>query len=546
MTKHQKYVIWEPLLLAIMVAIGMLVGSKMNEPKDSDHSDLIPHQVGALEEILRFVEAKYVDSVDRNDLNHAAIESILANLDPHSKYIPPDEVSSIKEDMEGSYFGVGMSLSRTLDSSWAVTRVIEGSPADLAGIRPGFVLIRIDSIDGNLSKTPEKEIQLAIRGEQGTMAKATFLNLDKEEMHVQLSRQKIPISSIELSEMLNDSVGVIGINRFSSKTYQEFMQALEELYKEGLNDLIIDVRSNPGGYLQETVKIISQFVSEKGLLLVYTEGENSRRNDYESNGRIFHPIDDIVILIDENSASASEILAGSLQDLDRALVLGRRSFGKGLVQEQYDLSNGGAIRLTTGRYYTPSGRLIQKNYEDPALYSTDLQNRYQSGEMMDEGLIPILDSSQHYTNAGRLVYGGGGVTPDVFIADQNPFGFADWPVIHRYIKAFVLTHLPEWKDSIPQEKSDFLQNYQPANYSLDSLIHLLETEWPSSAYDDETHRNFIHSYFKAFVAKYYFNSDEMFFLSLYQNEEIMARAIKIIGNDQVDDFLLNTTTAIRE
>lgn len=413
--------VWQPLALSMMLAIGMLFGYKMN---DRDQGSLIefvdiansPAAVGEIEELIRFIETRYVDSVDRDFLVEKAIKSVLGELDPHSVYISPEQLKSVNEEMEGTFRGIGVEIFYIEDTVNIISTITDG-PADRAGIKPFDKLIGInDSIVAG-KELKFNDIRKMLRGDIGEELSLKLLNRDHEEKIADIVINDIPVSSVKGGVMIDDKTGYIKIDRFGAKTYSEFMEYFQTLTeKEGMKNIVIDLRDNPGGYLPQATNILSQLFKEKGNLLVYTKGNNDRKFEYKSTGKTFFPIDKVSILIDENSASGSEILAGAIQDWDRGVIVGRRSFGKGLVQEQYDLSNHGALRLTIARYYTPSGRSIQRTYEDMDSYYTDYEDRYYSGEFFSKDSIAKGNAKEFKTmQLKRPVYGGGGITPDIFI-----------------------------------------------------------------------------------------------------------------------------------
>lgn len=420
-TKNEKVKVWQPLALSIMLALGMLFGYKMN---DRDQGSLIefidqdtqPAAVGEIEELIRFIETRYVDSVDRDFLVEKAIKAVLGELDPHSVYISPEQLKSVNDEMEGTFRGIGVEIFY-IEDTVNVISVIPDGPADRAGIKPFDKLISInDSIVAG-QDLAFSEIRKMLRGDIGEELKIKLFDRDQEEKIADIVINDIPVSSVKGGIMVDDKTGYIKVDRFGSKTYSEFMDYFQTLTeKDGMKNIVIDLRDNPGGYLPQATNILSQLFKEKGNLLVYTKGNNDRKFEYKSTGKTFFPIDKVSVLIDENSASGSEILAGAIQDWDRGVIVGRRSFGKGLVQEQYDLSNEGALRLTIARYYTPSGRSIQRTYEDMDSYYTDYEVRYYSGELFSEDSIARGDSNLYETmELKRPVFGGGGITPDIFV-----------------------------------------------------------------------------------------------------------------------------------
>jgi len=417
--KNDTYKVWQPLALSIVLAIGMLFGYKMNEKSEASlisFSDNEAKTVGQVEELIRFIELRYVDSVDREDLIANAMDAVLSDLDPHTVYITPSQIGAVNDEMEGNFRGVGVEIYY-IDDTVNVISTVENGPADLAGVKAFDKLISINDslVAGQGLKF--SSIRSMLKGDVGDKIEVRVLDREGISKTVNISIDNIPVSSVEGGVMIDDQTGYIKINRFGSNTYREFMDYVQVLSeKDSMQNIIIDLRDNPGGYLPQATNILSQLFDTKGNLLVYTQGKNDKKLEYKSTGKTFFPIKGISVLIDENSASGSEILAGAIQDWDRGVVVGRRSFGKGLVQEQYALSNGGALRLTVARYYTPTGRSIQRNYDNMDAYYTDYENRYYSGELFSADSIISADSAIYNTmNLSRPMYGGGGITPDIFI-----------------------------------------------------------------------------------------------------------------------------------
>lgn len=544
--KGKKYIVWEPFLLAAMLAVGMVIGHRIEFYTPEKKSQALPvsRSTGTVEQILRYIEAKYVDEVDGQALTQTAIDAILDQLDPHSQYLTPRLREELAEDMEGRYFGIGLEKVRIGDSL-LVINTTAGSPADKAGIKPGYRIIavadsiRIDTVmsDDSLSHW--------LKGDKESLASLTLVDLKGDTLNVQLERDDIPIPAVDYYDMINDSIGYVKLNRFSSDIYKEFMERVEAMAELGMDDLIIDLRGNPGGYLQEAVKMLSQLVKEKESLLVYTEGEHSKRTEYKSTGRQFYDIDDIIVLTDGGSASASEIVAGALQDLDRGLVVGRRTFGKGLVQEQYQLNGGSAIRLTTARYFTPSGRLIQRDYSDMVEYENDASERESSGEIQDESFIPIEDSTMFYTKSGREVHGGGGIVPDIFVAKDNPFSIADWPHLFYYTQVYLVRHLNDFQVG-DMDKTTFVDEFKLEDDELKKIQNYLYQKWPVPSVQSEVGKEYLRTEARALLGKLVFNDASMYFQTINQTDAVIAEAKQIISENKVDLLLAKTQAVIHE
>ena len=420
----KKINIWLPLLLAMVMVGGILIGNSMQKPpviKISSNDELVPGAVnesGRIEELIRYIDSRYVDDVDRDKLIEKAINNVLGDLDPHSNYISAKELKAVNEQLDGNFEGVGIEFLIVEDTIVVVAPIV-GGPSEKAGIMAGDKIVEIgdSTVAGQTYATSDVVKQL--KGEKGTTVKVGVLRgRSKEVLSFDITRDQIPLNSLEVAYMLDEKTGYVKINRFSSTTYKEFMESVEELVDEsGMKDLVLDLRQNPGGYLLEATKMLSQLVEDVDKLIVYTEGRTSKRSEYKTTGKTFYKIGKVAVLIDEGSASASEIVAGAIQDWDRGIIVGRRSFGKGLVQEQYDLKDGSALRLTVARYFTPSGRCIQKSYDDLSAYDNDVVTRFNNGELLSEDSLIRTDSDTtiFYTEDGRVVYGGGGISPDFFV-----------------------------------------------------------------------------------------------------------------------------------
>lgn len=426
---ERKYKVWEPLLLSVMTIIGMLAGIKFattgNNPNDEAIAFTKAQYNGQqVEEVIRFIETKYIGEVSTEEMVDHAIQAIIADLDPHTHYIPPDEVESLHERTSGNYVGIGIEVV-FIDDSLVILYPKPDSPAEKAGLRPGDCIVAVDGLTITNDSIFKEDILGKIKGEKGTTVQLTIKPMMKTETHlVEVVRDKIKVPSVVAGYMIDPQTAYIKIQRFTGTTYREFMDHWERMAtKDDAQHLILDLRDNPGGYLSEAVNILSQIFEEQGKLLLYTEGANQERNEYKSTGKIFFTIHDVIVLINEGSASASEIIAGCLQDHDRGLVIGTATYGKGLVQEQYDLSNGGILRMTVSKYYTPSGRSIQKPYDTTY----------------------VVDSNAVFkTSKGRLVYPGGGITPDIIMTDSVNWSdllMRDWmDLISTYAIRYNIIH----------------------------------------------------------------------------------------------------------
>jgi carboxyl-terminal processing protease len=403
-----------PLGLALVLIAGILIGVKLRQDPARPSLTVYP-RADKLTNVLKYIEDQYVDTVSMGNLVENTIPTLLKNLDPHSVYIPASELRAVNEPLDGGFDGIGISFNMTNDTI-VVINTIQGGPSEKIGLLAGDRIVTIDDSTVAGVGFPQDDVVKMLKGPNGTRVKVGIVRKDIDEMLIfEIVRDKIPLYSIDVSFMLNGDMGYIKISRFARTTYKEFIEAMDKLQKLGMTKLIIDLRGNNGGYLDAATNIANEFLPE-GKLIVYTQGKARPRQNIYSNakGRCINT--EVAILIDEFAASASEILAGAIQDNDRGLVIGRRSFGKGLVQEQILFSDGSALRLTIARYYTPTGRSIQKPYEPGSdEYFYDISNRYLHGEFQVQDSIHFSDSLLYITPGGRTVYGGGGIMPDFFI-----------------------------------------------------------------------------------------------------------------------------------
>lgn len=469
MSNKTPYQIWLPVLLSFFLVGGMILGYNLQQTRtETMPSTLRPPSdskalgMGQVEEVLRYVDSRYVDGVNREDLVEKAIDKLLEELDPHSNYIPKEQLNQVNENLEGSFVGIGVEFDMYKDTI-LVLRVVAGGPSHQAGLQAGDRILMVEDSLVAGQDLGTDEIVSQLRGQKGSKVRLSVLRRGQAQpLELEVERGEIPILSIDAALMLDHKTGYIKINRFSSTTYTEFMEALDELQPQGMKDLVIDLRQNPGGYLKEATRILNQIIEERGVMLVYTEGKNSSRKEYTTKGAVKYQLDDIAVLIDEGSASASEIMAGALQDVDRALVVGRRSFGKGLVQEQYELTGGAALRLTIARYYTQSGRLIQKAYANGReAYKEKATQGMAHSELANEVQAELPDSTEYHTRNGRVVYSGGGIMPDVFVPMDSLQTQKDFIVAANQSLFFVYDYMDAEKKAFRDKNpKDFAQNFQ--------------------------------------------------------------------------------------
>lgn len=413
-TKNYRFT---PLWLAVAVVIGILIGSFYANHFSGNRLNIINSSGNKLNNLLHIIDDQYVDTVNINDLVEKAMPQILGELDPHSVYITARDGQIANDDLRGSFSGIGIEFTIRQDTI-RVQNVIGNGPAERAGVLAGDKIVEVDDSVFVGKKVTNEEAMHRLKGPKDTKVKLGVIRYgEKSIRHITVTRGEIPTKSVTACYMLDDETGYIRMKNFGENTYPELLIALAQLSQKRFSNLVIDLRGNTGGYLESAVQIANEFLSN-GQLIVYTEGRRYPRQDYRADGRGSYQRIPLVVLVDESSASASEILAGSIQDNDRGTIVGRRSFGKGLVQKPMEFSDHSMIRLTIARYYTPSGRCIQKPYADGEDYEGDWIKRYQHGEFFSEDSIKHTGPAYH-TNNGRIVYGGGGITPDIFIPEDT-------------------------------------------------------------------------------------------------------------------------------
>lgn len=406
-----------PLMMALCVVIGILIGTFYANHFSGNRLNIINSGSNRLNNLLHIIDDQYVDTVDINSLVEKAIPQILSELDPHSVYISAKDAQSASDDLKGSFFGIGIEFSIREDTIH-VQSIIDGGPAQKAGLLAGDKIVSVDGKPFVGKEVTNEEAVRRLKGPDKSKVKVGVIRYGSSKPQVfEITRGEVKTKSITATYMIDKNTGYIRIKNFGENTYAEMLVALAELSTHNLNNIIIDLRDNAGGYLEAAVQMANEFLP-KDRLIVYTEGRRSKRNDYKSDGRGSYQNIPLVVLINEGSASASEIFAGAMQDNDRGTIIGRRSFGKGLVQQQIGFPDGSMIRLTIARYYTPSGRCIQKPYDSTDDYQKDLITRYEHGEYFNQDSIKH-NGPQYKTVGGRIVYGGGGITPDIFVAEDT-------------------------------------------------------------------------------------------------------------------------------
>ena len=446
---------FSPLMMALCVVIGILIGTFYANHFSGNRLSIINSSSNKLNNLLHIIDDQYVDTVNVNDLVEKAMPQILAELDPHSVYISAKDVQQANDDLRGSFSGVGIEFTIRQDTLH-VQQVISNGPAERAGVIAGDKIVMVDDKPFTGKTLTNEEAMHRLKGPKDTKVKLGILRYGETKVRsITVTRGEIPTKSVTATYMLDDNTGYIRIKNFGENTYPELLIALAKLSQENFQGLCIDLRGNTGGYLQSAVQIANEFLP-KNRLIVYTEGRKSPRQEYRSDGRGSYQQIPLVVLIDEISASASEILAGAIQDNDRGTIIGRRSFGKGLVQQPIAFGDQSMIRLTIARYYSPSGRCIQKPYTagDNRNYEEDILTRYEHGEFFSGDSIKH-EGKEYHTANGRPVYGGGGITPDIFVAEDttNVTSYYKQASMSGQIIMFAYSYTDENRQKLNQQTS---------------------------------------------------------------------------------------------
>lgn len=538
--KHNS-IIWYPLVISIAIVLGIVIGNYISTKKFTLDKD---RKINA---VLNLIQSEYVDSIDVKDLVEQAIPAIIGNLDPHSYYIPASDIRAENEKLDGSLSGIGVSFFMMNDTA-NVDQVIPNGPAEKVGMLAGDRIISVNGesiVGGTLTA---EGIRSKIRGEKGTKVKiGVKRNSSKKTLTFTITRDDIPMNTIDVSYMLDDKTGYIKIAQFGKNTYDEFFAALSKLKKDGASRYIVDLRGNPGGYMEMAILMVNEFL-EQGELIVYTKGRKEREDIqvWSDDQGSFHDAQ-IAVLIDEYSASASEIMAGALQDNDRGLVVGRRSFGKGLVQKQIYLPDSSAIRLTIARYYTPSHRCIQKDYKlgDEDDYSKELYDRYTHGELYSADSIKVDKSKIFRTANGRIVYGGGGIVPDIFVPNDTSGvttyyrAVANLGLLQQYVYTYVDINRDQLKNVKTVKK---LMGMMPSDDALtyDFVCYARDNGVPMRWYYINLSRSLIARQLRALVIRDVLGSEE-FYRYYNRTDNTVNAALKAL-NDGKGKFPITLTS----
>jgi carboxyl-terminal processing protease len=469
----------QPLLFALTLIGGMFIGTNLGDKNLLQVKAATEENPNKLVSLIDFIEDNYVDSIDKKELIEDAIQSVLQNLDPHSYYLKAEDVVSEKEKMKGEFSGVGIEFLILRDTLMVVKTVADG-PSAKAGLKSGDRIVKVGDEEISGKELNGDKAQKLLKGKKGSDVKVTVHRPgEANPLEFVIERGSIPLESVTASFMFNDSTGYIKVERFAETTYDEFVEDVEKLEEQGCRSLIFDLRGNGGGLMNQAAQIVEEFLTEDRTI-VKTKGIHTGEDVIRSSKKGKFRDMEVVVLIDQNSASASEIVAGALQDWDRSVTVGRRSFGKGLVQHEMELADNSALRLTVARYYTPTGRCIQKPYGDSINYSDDFHKRLVSGELTSADSIHFPDSLRFKTPGGRTVYGGGGITPDVFVPMDSIYfsgllsEIAYSGVIRDYCFNYIDDHRKEMS-KIPDAKA-FIEKFTVTEGMINALISMAEKE----------------------------------------------------------------------
>ncbi|MCK4408022.1 MAG: S41 family peptidase [Bacteroidales bacterium] len=468
MTKYNKrFFIYQPILFALILIIGIYIGSKLASVSsfNNDMFSIKSYKYNKISDIINYIEQDYVDSVNRKKLTEESIIGMLKELDPHSQYIPAEEFNEVNDQLLGNFEGIGIQFRIEKDTITVINTIL-GGPSEKSGIKAGDRIVKINDTLVAGIKIKNKDAVKKLKGKRGTKVKVSIFRRGVNELiNFNIIRDVIPTYSLDIAYMINDSLGYIKLNKFSATTYDEFIKALKDLKQKGMTKLILDLRGNIGGYLQSAIKIADEFLEDKKLI-VYTEGNSRPKNFAYATEKGCFEKNELIVLIDEESASASEIIAGAIQDNDRGLIIGRRSFGKGLVQEQLNFPDGSALRLTVARYHTPTGRCIQKSYENGIEdYYMEFYNRYTNGELENADSIHFDDSLKYITPGGKVVYGGGGIMPDIYVPIEKDIKLKYYNQLIN--KGLIFRYAFEYTD----KNRDQLSTYKTfENFNTDFII----------------------------------------------------------------------------
>jgi carboxyl-terminal processing protease len=519
-----------PLIYSMLVAFGILLGMTLSYVTADKKGPLSRGKYNKIEDVMSFIKLKYVDTVNTNQLTESAIEKMLSTLDPHSMYIPKKDLESTNESLDGNFEGIGIEFYIVQDTITVVS-AISGGPSELVGIHAGDKIIKIEDTIVAGKKIKNEDVTHKLRGIGGTKTHVSLMRSGAKELkEFTITRGKIPLFSIDASYMIDARTGYIKINRFSATTHKEFKHKLKELMDKGMKSLIIDLRQNPGGYLDAATQIADELLDDNKMI-VFTKGKSVPKAEYKANIPGEFENGKLTILIDQGSASAAEILSGAVQDWDRGTIIGRTSFGKGLVQEQYELPDGSALRLTVARYYTPSGRCIQRSYaQGSEEYYNEVSDRFKKGEFMHEDSTMIRDTTVYKTSKGRIVYGGGGIRPDIFVPLDTTEDFDYLYKVRVFIPEFIYKQYsanPTMLDGY-SSLADFGAGYRISSATEKQFKATLKEL--KFTVDEKRYAKLegkINQLLKAYLAKQKWQTDGFYYI-INQDDKVVNKALEVM------------------
>lgn len=528
-TKNSKSQIRLPIFLALAISAGIWIGATFAEPENNQND--LRAALYKMQEIMTYINRDYVDSVNTNDLVEYGITKMLENLDPHSSYIPARDATLAQSQLDGEFDGIGVEFGIIRDTIYVVAP-LTGGPSEALGIQSGDQIINVDGETVAGTGITNRDVFDLLRGPKGSKVVVDIKRKNQPELITyEITRDKIPQYSINASYMVNDEIGYVKITRFAATTYNEFQESITDLKNQGMKKLIIDLQGNPGGYMGAAINIADEILGDRALIV----SQEGKVEQYSQKAYAFRPglfeNGSVIVLVNEGSASASEILAGAIQDNDRGLIVGRRSFGKGLVQMPIDLSDGAELRLTIARYFTPSGRSIQKPYgPDYEAYERDWMERFEHGEFFSADSIKFNDSLKYETTKGRIVYGGGGIMPDYFVPLDTTYSSA---YVSRLFNSdssreFILDYTNKNKDKFSDMSlEEYYRNFEVSDAMLKDLVAVGEknkVKFDSKDFNESV--DYLKVLVKAHLGRQIYD-DDAFYMVINDINEVYQQAIKL-------------------
>jgi carboxyl-terminal processing protease len=534
MIKNRSPYIYLPLAFAAVLLVGIFLGTQLSPGGGGVFSS--GSGSGKFETVIDYIHDEYVDTISKKRLTELALTLLLPHLDPHSGYIPAEDLKGVNESMEGNFEGIGVEFNIQRDTIWVVA-AIAGGPSDKVGIRAGDRIVKIEDENVASKGIKNEDVIKKLRGDRGTKVRVGIVRAGnmKKPLEFTITRGKIPIHSIETAYMVDGDIGYIRLTRFAETSYNEFIDAFTPLQGQGMKKLIFDLRDNPGGLLDVSIDIADEFLS-KGKLIVYTEGRSYPRKDNFATSRGVFESSPLVILVDEGSASASEIVAGALQDNDRATIIGRRTFGKGLVQHQQELKDGSALRLTIARYYTPTGRSIQKPFVPGAEdYYDEVSKRFDTGELENVDSVKLDKKNIFRTPKGKVVYGGGGIMPDIFVP-LDTVGFTPYytalsskGLINDFALNYVDKNRASLKARYPNAKT-YADGFVVDDVMLNDLVNYgVSKGVPINSVQLQRSSFLIKENMKAIIGRSVGGSEAVY-RTLHKNDKTFGKAVDVLRN----------------